>query len=64
MSIAVLGWIALLALATALGGVARELSPGFATAWQGAGVWLGVGLVGLASFGLLGVVSWQRARTR
>ena len=56
--------IALLALATALAGIARELSPGFSTAWQSAGLWLGVGLVGLASFGLLGVVSWQRARTR
>ena len=59
-------FIALLALATALSGVARELSPGFAQAWARledyAGIWLGIGLVGIATFGLLGVVSWQRAR--
>ncbi|MEO6407203.1 MAG: hypothetical protein ABIO45_00415 [Burkholderiaceae bacterium] len=57
-------FIALLALATALSGIARELSPGFAQAWDHAGIWLGVGLVGIASFGLLGLMSWQRARTR
>ena len=55
--------IALLALATALSGVARELSPGFVR-WEDAGIRLGVGLAGIMSFGLLGLVSWRRARTR
>ena len=55
--------IALLALATALSGVARELGPGFVR-WEDAGIRLGVGLAGIMSFGLLGLVSWRRARTR
>ncbi|MEO7151741.1 MAG: hypothetical protein ABIX46_08545 [Burkholderiaceae bacterium] len=58
------GFIALLAVSTALAGIAREFSPGFALAWDEAGIWVGVGLVGLGSLGLLGAVSWQRARSR
>lgn len=58
------GFIAVLALATVVAAIGREFSPAFAEAWEHAGVWVGVGLAGLGSFGLLGLMSWQRARTR
>lgn len=43
------GFIALLALLTAGAGVLREYNGDFALAWEGLGVWIGVGLVALTS---------------
>lgn len=43
------GFIALIALATVLAGWVREFHGGFAAAWEGLGIWAGIGLMALTS---------------
>jgi high-affinity nickel-transport protein len=43
------GFIALIALLTALSGLLREFHGGFAAGWETMGMWIGVGLVALTS---------------
>ncbi len=56
------GFIALVALATAVAAIVRESQSGFAQAWDGAGVWVGVGLVAITSGVYLVRLALQRAR--
>lgn len=56
------GFIALLALLAAAAGIAREVESGFAAAWQGLGIWIGVGMVAITSLVYLGRLLVQRAR--
>ena len=56
------GFIALVALLTAGAGVLRESQQGFAAAWEGAGVWVGVGLMLVTSAFYVMRLLMQRAR--
>ncbi len=56
------GFIAAIALITVAAGVLRDSQQGFAAAWAGAGVWIGVGLLALTLV-VYGVrIAFQRAR--
>ena len=56
------GFIAVIALLTALAAIVRESQDGFAQAWESAGVWVGVGLVGLTTAVYLVRLALQRQR--
>lgn len=55
------GFIALIALAAAGAGIARELENGFAQLWENMGVWVGVGLVCFTSVVYMARLSLQKA---
>lgn len=56
------GFIAVIALLTALAALVRESQEGFAQAWEGAGIWIGVGMVGLTTVVYLVRLAMQRQR--
>lgn len=56
------GFIALIALLAAGAGIMREYEAGFAETWEGLGMWVGVGLVGVTSLVYMARISLQKAR--
>ena len=58
------GFIAVLALLTASAAMAREFQDGFARAWEGLGIWVGVGLMAFTSLVFLARITLQRMRLR
>lgn len=56
------GFIALIALLAASAGIMREYEAGFAETWEGMGIWIGVGMVGVTSVVYMARISVQKAR--
>ncbi len=56
------GFIALIALLAASAGIMREYESGFAETWEGMGMWIGVGMVGVTSLVYMARISLQEAR--
>lgn len=58
------GFIALLALATAIFGLVREFEAGFAQRWDGAGMWIGISMVAATSLLYSMFIAVKKARKR
>ena len=58
------GFIALLALSTAISGIVREFETGFAHSWDGAGMWIGITMVAATSLLYSMFILVKKARQR